>query len=535
MTAPIDTSRLPPHLTLSGGWKPKGPNGTIRGPLEEFSSTMLSKFECPRAGAFSYIHGIKEQFSSKEAANGIEGHEQLDGFYSGRPLKFNDPNPNTRWIAERVLPATLYMPRSDQCDEVYRESKDWLDTSAICPDLEPLKIQVKKDLEFRVGSEWFTYDYKTVNSWDRMLTRNQLMGDIQGILYPLDTMIRRRTARVNSLWIYINMNPELPPEARPLDAQFHFEDSRLRAEPIVRHADKIRKLIRLRVHPNDLEPNPHKCLEYYSEKKERETGKPTGCPYRCKVGGPCDYTGPMYRSFEKKEANYMTTQAQFPSFDFATPSPGAPPTFAFPVAPQNAPSIVMPSVPFAPPEAAAFPIAAPPPPPPPPPAPVLPAGMVQIPVPQGAPPMPPGTSWFLNAGTWNPAPTPAGFADGAFQVAPSATPTPVAAAPAPVVPEPPASATEKKPRKPRATKAEMEARRAAEGAAPSVTPSADAAPYGAVQTDLPTEADVQSMQLFIRIVQANGFTFETPVSDPRYVEPLTQFARDKMRDQLGGE
>jgi hypothetical protein len=526
-----DESRLPPHLSISGGWKRTRRDGTL-GPTEQFSATSLNKFSgCQRAWAWSYIAGVKEKFSSPAAALGQEIHNQLDGYYEGKPLLLEHPDESKRFAAERALPATHYMPRPDQVQELYREASEWLDTSFFAPNFEPLQIQIKRDLEFKYDNRWFTFDYKSVNSWERMLTEESLREDLQGILYPIDTMIRRRTDSVDGMWLYILTDPKALPEARPLTAHFEYQDVAARAYQVIRQADHMRNLIRLRVHPNSLPPCPEKCLEYHSPARDHthkkgpkpETG---GCAYRREIGGPCDYDGPKPRFFGKKNDKTMTVPqfitnaeppqpplppgAQLPPegykwhFNFQTNTWGAVP-LPPPPAPV-APTFVMPPVPFAPPEASQF---------------VAPPVVMQPPA------------------------FPTVTASAPVEVSTPTAPT------FPVIPEAPgAGAAPEKTRRKRRTKAEMaaDALAAACGAAPtsapvtqpvaitlnSNAPDAAAAIGAAVKEELAAGfTSAPAEQVSIRIARANGFVFEVPVASEAYRKTIREMAMELAQEELG--
>jgi hypothetical protein len=327
---------------------------------------------------------------SPAAAFGDKGHKQLDSTYDGKPLPLDSADKETRLVAERAQPALQYIPRRDQVIDLYREQSDWLDTRVIVPEIEPLQIQVKKDLEYSFAAEgqkkWVCTDYKFVGSFDRMLTKAELRANVQGILYPADTMIRYQTPTLMGRWLYISTDLEKMPEARPVDIEFTYDETLRRAQPIIRIFDYMRHLVRLRVMPNDLPPNPDACLLYYSKKKG--TG---GCQYRPEIFGPCDYHGPKVPRFEKPDPTIATEiilamtqpapqlQALPPGWewfhDVANNQYVPRQVQAVPAPPPPPPPISMPlNVPFAPPEASAFPVAAAPPAPtalpPPPPAPV---------------------------------------------------------------------------------------------------------------------------------------------------------------------
>lgn len=491
----IDYTQLPKHLKLSYGWLKPRRDGTI-GPTEQFSATQFDKFiTCPRAWAFSYICGVKETFMSPAAALGDRIHKQLDGVYDGKPLALASTNEDERFAAERAQPALQFIPRRDQVIDLYRERTDWLDTRPIAPEIEPLQIQIKQDLAYSaaaptehglIGKQWYCTDYKSVGSFDRMLKESSLRANIQGILYPADTMIRYQTPTVRGRWLYILADKDKLPEARPLDAEFEYDETLRRAKPIIKIFDYMRHLVRLRVHPNSLPPNPDACLLYYSSKKG--TG---GCQYRPEIFGPCDYHGPKSPRFEKPDPTITTelilamTQ---PSVQLQPLPPGwewyhdvpnnqyvprqvqaAPP----PPVPVAAPAISMPpDVPFAPPEAAKFP------------------------VPQAAP---------------------------APQAAPVPPPAPPSVPVAPVATAPTATEPEQPTKRKRRTKAEMEAARAAEGTSlaqpisgpvatspfPSVA-QASAPPAAPGGFTLPEEFDSYGEVVSVKFSKG-GFVFEVPL------------------------
>ncbi len=509
----VDESRLPPHLYLSGGWKKPRSNG-VMGPMEEFSSTMLDKFECLRAGAFSYILGIKEHFRADTAAGyGVKMHGMLDQVWDGQPLPLESPDPLTRWLAQTAFAALAFVPRADQIADLRRESTEWLDTRYICPDIEPLRIQIKQDLSFlmrpELGGGAFTYDYKFITKWERAKSQEDLWLDTQGVLYPTHTMIRWQTTSVGAGWIYALMDPEKLPEARPVGMQMTWADRLPLAQQIVKQADRVRNLIRLRVHPNDLPPNPKCCLRYYSSTKN--TG---GCPYRPEVGGPCSYDSPKRQVFGKV-TNYMTTAPSFPAvpaFPAAQPAPQAqppvpahfpalPPTHAYwfdfakndwtcvevPAAASPAPAVpappAMPATPITPPEAV---------------APVLPQ-----PAPAAAP------------------------------VVPAAAPV-VPQAAAPAVPQAPAGeAPKKRGRKSNAAKAAEEAAAAHVPSSNPVAPAAVPPPVlAAVVASESNDGPSAIVGVRIEVVYASGHTISTLVHNEKSRLVIAEMATDEVLDLL---
>ena len=234
----IDYLNLPKHLSVSRGWIQPRKNGSI-GPQEQFSPSQIIKFAegCPRAWGLSYIAGIKEE-QGEASRNGDILHKLLHSYYDGKPLPVlpeqefipqeTIPTGETelvQWIASRAFPGLLLLPRFDQVDWMQRESTEWIDTRILSPELEPLYIQVKKDLTFRVAQQFFIYDHKSTKNFSYALSKfgeehaakrvRDFLANIQFVCYAVDTAQRHGAENIMARWVYYLMDPTKPPEARP--------------------------------------------------------------------------------------------------------------------------------------------------------------------------------------------------------------------------------------------------------------------------------------------------------------------------------
>ena len=485
----LPESQLPPHLYLSDSWKKPRRGSNVQKPIEEFSPSQIEKFEggCQLAWGLRYLLGYSEHFQNVAAKNGEDLHNQVHGVYDGKPLPLADPDKHKAWIASRALPGLIFLPRFDQCLEVHRERQEWIDTTQAAPQIEALRIQVKKDLEIKTHEGWLIYDHKSVKKWQYQKDADDLQGDTQAISYAIDTMQRRVTSVVPGRWVYYLMDPEKEPEARKTDVVFNWVEIAPRASRIFQTADYMRQRMRAFVHgdekkrlqvlQNELQPSTFQCFKYYSA----ETGK-GACPYSQFMKGPCPHgASPPDRKKGKSMTQVAPVQNQ--PFPFALPGT-AQPTVAAPPATTgvSVPShyasaggvlpLNLPPLPFAPPEAFQ----------PPPGSPTIAEVVHAVSLPQptatALPPLPPGWTYTLDG---RPVPVPPsdttafpplqpGYVRGlngeAIFVGQNAASQP---APAPAVET---SKEEEKPKRKRRTKEEIEADKAAkEGAKVAPAPA----------------------------------------------------------------
>jgi len=268
-------------------------------PREQASPSAISTAElCDRKWFYIYVEGRKElkltwaqakripKPKGKDAvkawnklrrpAIGHEGHSIIERWYeSFRPgakpaaIDWND-------LPGRVMLAGLpLLPHPSTLRDWFLErpvAKDF--TSRVVPGLNYEfngyidLVPVGKDDTFRV------IDHKTTSSFDWVKTPQELIEDPQGIVYPLDVMLRHNLERIACRWVYYRT--EGTPKARAVDFMVTREGALRRALPLVNRGAELVNNIRNKLTVDQMPANTAACDQF------------GGCMYHHSRGGPCE-------------------------------------------------------------------------------------------------------------------------------------------------------------------------------------------------------------------------------------------------------
>lgn len=290
-----------------------GPNWR---PREVFSPSQLSTYlRCPRAWGWRYLCGLKEAKKTNALAFGSLIHACLEAYLKGgtvydlkiggrlaKDLETLPADTRERLIQEapkRAIAGLHLLPDLRECEQVLIEESLPVDSTLVCPDIEPLKFQMFLDLQFKRAGQWYLVDHKSTKGrtqsrgpdmprdpWAYVKTEEELRRDPQGVLYPLAMMQAYQQPALWARWAYYLTDLSRAPNARALDVCFLSSHVAVEAALMFRHAGKMRRHIRKGTHPADmpipdrLPPDPDSPCAAFG-----------GCPYRAEVGGPCR-TGP---------------------------------------------------------------------------------------------------------------------------------------------------------------------------------------------------------------------------------------------------
>ena len=311
-----------------------------------FSASQLSNAEdCIRIWAWEKICGLVEP-SGPAAALGTETHFVLEGWLG----KGTPPNPHTR-VGQIAIPGLRHLPYPGPELEIEREFHVRIGD---------FHYRGKVDVGFvdATGMPW-VIDHKTTGDFCWKLTPEDLLNNIQGLMYAKQALDRYGVDEVHLRWVYYHSRKPFKSEPTDLRVTRAQVDQRWPViDDLARKIDKVRLTV---VDPLTLPPNTKSCSKY------------GGCPHikRCNLTAQQSMSSIMTQQSIRERMQSRVQQREQGTTPAAVPAVAPPanqpppvpvaqpaPVAALPVAVQPAPVAAAPPVAVQPaPVAAAPPVA----------------------------------------------------------------------------------------------------------------------------------------------------------------------------------
>lgn len=221
--------------------------------------------------------------------HGVESH--IESYLKGGNIALETED------GQRALACLHLLPKPHETDWMAHQQLVNIDTRIILPNVQQIEVQGAKDLVFRQSANWVDthsyplgfnlVDYKTTRGdtrkkdpWAYVKTQEQLLADTPANIYALDMMVNLRISEVPARWVYTLTDIKRPPDARCTDVVFKEKEVLARTREIFNTADEMRAIVRTfaryRFNVNQLTPKFGEACKSFG-----------GCAYRKEIGGPC--------------------------------------------------------------------------------------------------------------------------------------------------------------------------------------------------------------------------------------------------------